>query len=138
MFHQIMNHAIKLKSDTELSYMRTYNMFSTELKILDKYIKNVLAKRWIHESQSSADVSILFISKKSDELHLCVDYQDLNIITIKNWYFFFWSVSYLIILMTLLFSWKLISKMSIIIYKFAKKMSERLHFRSDMITMSIL
>ena len=34
-------------------------------------------------------MSIFFISKKSSELHLCVDYQDLNIITIKNQYSLF-------------------------------------------------
>ena len=31
-------------------------------------------------------MSILFVLKKSSELCLCVDYWDLNIITIKNWY----------------------------------------------------
>ena len=87
MSHQITDHAIKLKSDFESLYMCMYNMFSTELKILNKYIKNVLAKKWIHEFQSFADMSIFFIFKKSDELCFCVDYYELNIIIIKNCYF---------------------------------------------------
>ena len=66
--------------------MHMYNMFSAELKTLDNYLNNVLVKRWIHESQSSADTLILFVLWKSDELHLCIDYHELNIIIIKNYY----------------------------------------------------
>jgi len=29
-------------------------------------------------------MSILFMFKKNDSLHLCIDYQDLNKITVKN------------------------------------------------------
>ena len=42
--HQIINHAIELKSDTESSYMCTYNMSSAELKTLKNYINNFLIK----------------------------------------------------------------------------------------------
>ena len=43
--HQITNHAIELKSDTEFSYMCTYNMFSAKLKTLKNYINNFLIKK---------------------------------------------------------------------------------------------
>ena len=66
--------------------MHIYNMFSAELKALKIYINNSLAKEWICESQSSADASILFVLRKSDELCLCVDYCELNVIIIKNCY----------------------------------------------------
>jgi len=66
--------------------MRIYNMSPAELKALDDYIKEALAKGWIHESQSPAGTPILFVPKKSGKLRLCVDYHGLNAITIKNRY----------------------------------------------------
>ena len=41
-------------------------------------------KSWIQCSVSSAETSVLFVLKKNEELHLCVNYWDLNQITIKN------------------------------------------------------
>ena len=45
-----------------------------------------MRKEFIKESQSSAEYSILFISKSDESLRLCVDYKALNNITIKNSY----------------------------------------------------
>ena len=42
--HKATDHAIKLKPGSELSYMRTYNMSSAELKTLDEYINEMLTK----------------------------------------------------------------------------------------------
>jgi transposase InsO family protein len=66
--------------------MRTYNMSPAELKALDNYLNDALAKGWIRESQSPAGAPILFVPRKSGELRLCVDYRGLNAITIKNRY----------------------------------------------------
>ncbi len=49
-----------------------------------QYLNDVLAKEWIKHFVSSTDASILFILKKNDNLHLCMNYWDLNKITIKN------------------------------------------------------
>ena len=78
----ITDHVIDLKSDTELSYMHIYNMFLMKLKTLNNYFNNTLVKEWICKFQSSADALILFVSQKSEELHLCIDYHKLNIIII--------------------------------------------------------
>ncbi len=43
-------------------------------------------KEFIRESQSSAEYSILFVSKLNESLRLCVDYKALNNIMIKNSY----------------------------------------------------
>jgi len=85
--HQSTDHIIELKPETKLSYMQTYNMSPAELKTLKNYLNDTLAKKWIHESQNSAKVPVIFILKKSEELCLCVNYQALNAIIIKNQYF---------------------------------------------------
>ena len=63
-----------------------YNMSPAKLKTLDNYINNALAKEWICKSQSFANAFILFVLKKNDELCLCINYCELNTITIKNCY----------------------------------------------------
>ena len=45
-----------------------------------------MKKEFIRSSESSAKYSILFAPKKNDKLRLCVDYRQLNNITIKNRY----------------------------------------------------
>jgi len=84
--HWVTDHAIDLKLNIKLSYMHTYNMFSAELKTLNNYLNDILIKKWIHKFQSFADTLILFISWKSEKLHLYVDYHELNVIIIKNHY----------------------------------------------------
>jgi len=54
------------------------------LSILRKYLAENEKKEFIKKSQSRAGYSILFTLKKNEELRLCVDYQKLNDITIKN------------------------------------------------------
>ena len=50
------------------------------------YLDENLKKEFIRESQSSAEYLILFVSKKDEKLWLCVNYQRLNNIMIKNSY----------------------------------------------------
>ena len=85
--YQVIDHAINLKLNIKFLYMRTYNMFLTELKTLNNYFNNALVKEWIYKSQSSADTLILFVLWKSNELCLYINYCELNVIIIKNHYF---------------------------------------------------
>ena len=84
--HCITDHGIELKPGTEPPYMHIYNMSPAELKALESYINDALAKGWIRESKSPASAPILFVPKKNGELCLCVNYRGLNAITIKNRY----------------------------------------------------
>ncbi len=61
-----------------------YNMSSAELKVLGTYLTKVFERGWICEFKSLTGALILFASKKDGELHLCVDYYELNVITVKN------------------------------------------------------
>jgi hypothetical protein len=49
-------------------------------------LDNNLKKGFITESTLPAGSSIMFVKKKDGSLCLCVDYQGLNKITIKNQY----------------------------------------------------
>jgi hypothetical protein len=64
-------------------------LLSQELTALKEFLKENLKKKFIKESKSSADVSILFVFKKNNSLQLYIDYRDLNVITIKNQYLLF-------------------------------------------------
>ena len=45
-----------------------------------------MRKKFIKESQSLAEYSILFVLKSNESLRLCVNYRALNNITVKNSY----------------------------------------------------
>jgi len=82
LLHENHNHAIEITA--KLSYESLYNLLNTELVILRQYLDDVLAKEWIKHFISSTDAFILFILKKNESFHLCMNYWDLNKITVKN------------------------------------------------------
>ena len=49
-------------------------------------MKERLAKGYIIPSTSLAGYPVMFVLKKGNELRFCVNYRQLNKITIKNWY----------------------------------------------------
>ena len=57
-----------------------------ELKTLKTYIETNLANGFIQPLKSLADAPILFIRKSNGSLRLCIDYESLNNLTIKNRY----------------------------------------------------
>ncbi len=82
----INDHAIELVDDRQLPYGPIYNLGPVELETLKAYIKNNLASGFIRPSKSPAGALILFDKKADGSLRLCVDYQGLNNLTIKNRY----------------------------------------------------
>jgi hypothetical protein len=83
--HESHDRVIKMKKDSSMSDL-IYNFSFIELKILKSYIEDNLIKNFIISSVSFSSVLILFITKKDDELRLCVNYRNLNIVIIKNKY----------------------------------------------------
>jgi len=61
-------------------------MSAYQLDTLDKYLKEMLKQGKIVHSQSPAGAPILFIPKPERKLPLCVDYRNLNKLTILNKY----------------------------------------------------
>ncbi len=57
-------------------------------KILElyRYLNENLSKDFIQVSHFQMIISVLFIKKFEEELYFCINYWDLNVITVKNWY----------------------------------------------------
>ncbi len=77
---------IKLVDNWQILYNSIYNLGLVELEISKAYIKNNLANGFIRPSKSSIGAPIFFDKNPNGSLRLCVDYQDLNNLTIKNRY----------------------------------------------------
>jgi len=80
------DHAIDLKPGTDPRQGPIYPMSAYQLDTLDKYLKELLKQGKFVHSQSPAGAPILFVPKPDGKLRLCVDYRNLNKLTILNRY----------------------------------------------------
>ena len=79
-------HAIKLEKGKQPPYGPIYSLGPIEFETLKTYIKTNLSNHFIRALKSLAGAPILFVRKPNGSLCLCVNYQKLNNLTIKNWY----------------------------------------------------
>jgi hypothetical protein len=63
-----------------------YRMSMTELKELQLQLEEILKKGYIHPSVSPWGAPVLFMKKKDRTLRLCIDFGQLNKVTVKNKY----------------------------------------------------
>ena len=63
-----------------------YSLLSEKLEMLQMYLDENLKKEFIQEFQSFTEYLILFLLKKDRKLQLCVNYQRLNNMKVKNSY----------------------------------------------------
>ena len=83
----INNHAIELVNGCQQPpYGPIYSLEPVELETLKAYIETNLANGFIRPFKSPARAPILFDRKSDGSLRLCVNYQGLNNLTIKNRY----------------------------------------------------
>ena len=61
-------------------------MTPAELKELKLQLQELLEKGYIQPSVSPWGAPVLFVKKKDGTLWLCIDYRQLNKITVKNKY----------------------------------------------------
>jgi len=66
--------------------MAPYCMAPTELVELKKQIEELMEKQFIRPSTSPWRAPVLLVKKKDGSSRLCVDYRQLNKMTIKNKY----------------------------------------------------
>jgi len=63
-----------------------YRMAPMEMKELKAQLEELLEKGYIRPSASPWGAPVLFVRKKDGSLRLCIDYRELNRVTIKNKY----------------------------------------------------
>jgi len=87
--HDQMKHFIDLMKNKMSCIESIYKMTWDELAVIQDYLDSALEKKWIHSSSSSAEASVLFVKKLNESFRLCMNYHDLNEITVKNNYSLF-------------------------------------------------
>ena len=73
-------------SDIAPISMPPYRMAPAELKELKEQLQELLDKGFIRPSTSPWGAPVLFVKKNDGTLRLCIDYRELNKVTIKNKY----------------------------------------------------
>ena len=63
-----------------------YRMAPAELEELKKQLEELIEKGFVRPSISPWGAPVLFVKKKDDNMRLCIDYRELNKVTIKNKY----------------------------------------------------
>jgi hypothetical protein len=63
-----------------------YRMASAELKELKEQLQELLDKGFIRPSVSPWGVPVLFVKKKDGSMRLCIDYKEINRVTVQNKY----------------------------------------------------
>ena len=81
------DHRIELVPGSSPTSRSTYRMSPTELDELKKQLQELAdAAGFIQPSKSPFGAPVLFVKKKDGTMRMCVDYRQLNQITIKNRY----------------------------------------------------
>ena len=77
---------IKLAPGTEPISKAPYRMAPLELKELKVQMEELVNKGFVRPSTSPWGAPVLFVKKKDGSLRLCIDYRELNKVTIRNQY----------------------------------------------------
>ncbi|KAL0551554.1 hypothetical protein IC582_010643 [Cucumis melo] len=84
--HREIEFAIELEPGTIPISRAPYRMAPAELKELKVQLQELLDKGFIRPSVSPFGAVVLFVKKKDGSMRLCIDYKELNKVTVKNRY----------------------------------------------------
>ncbi|KAL0544043.1 hypothetical protein IC582_019154 [Cucumis melo] len=84
--HREVEFAIELELGTVPISRAPYRMAPAELKELKVQLQELLDKGFIRPSVSPWGAPVLFVKKKDGSMRLCIDYRELNKVTVKNRY----------------------------------------------------
>ncbi|KAA0046287.1 ty3-gypsy retrotransposon protein [Cucumis melo var. makuwa] len=84
--HREVEFAIELEPGTVPISRAPYRMAPAELKELKVQLQELLDKGFIRLSVSPWGAPVLFVKKKDGSMRLCIDYRELNKVTVKNKY----------------------------------------------------
>ena len=84
--HREIEFYINIVSDTAPVSMPPYRIAPVELRELKEQLQELLDKGFIRPSTSPWGAPVLFVKKKDGTLWLCIDYKELNKVTVKNKY----------------------------------------------------
>ncbi|KAL0537061.1 hypothetical protein IC582_026029 [Cucumis melo] len=84
--HREVEFAIELEPGTVPISRAPYRMAPAELKELKVQLHELLDKGFIRPSVSPWGAPVLFVKKKDGSMRLCIDYRELNKVTVKNRY----------------------------------------------------
>ncbi len=82
--HWVHDYVIHFKEDAQFSVFTLYNMSRDKILELRCYLNENLSKDFIQVSHFQTIIFVFFIKKLKEELCFCVNYRDLNAITVKN------------------------------------------------------
>ena len=84
--HRFYDHVISLLKEKILNFEILYEMFRDELLCCRKYFNDMIKESFIHFNHFLIISHMLFVKKSKNKLRFCVDYRNLNVMTIKNQY----------------------------------------------------
>ncbi|KAL0546686.1 hypothetical protein IC582_016598 [Cucumis melo] len=84
--HREVQFSIELEPGTVPISRAPYRMAPAELKELKVQLQELLDKGFIRPSVSPWGAPVLFVKKKDGSMRLCIDYRELNKVTVKNRY----------------------------------------------------
>ncbi|KAL0533560.1 hypothetical protein IC582_027595 [Cucumis melo] len=84
--HREVEFTIELEPGTVPISRAPYRMAPAELKELKVQLQELLDKGFIRPSVSPWGAPVLFVKKKDGSMRLCIDYRELNKVTVKNRY----------------------------------------------------
>ena len=71
---------------TQPIFVPPYRITPAELKEMKDQLQDLLSKGFIRTRISPWGAPLLFVKRKDGYMHMCIDYQQLNKITIRNKY----------------------------------------------------